>query len=170
MATCDLWIKTNQNFNQVLTTADLSEKYRRSCKKTWIQPWNTEQYELELKIIEKELKLSIEQLKSYVLQCEVYFARLERETHEEFQKWCLKLKQDTADAKYAVVETNGIQGEFICNGTEYGTNKNTYVTRDDELCDNSIFMHTNENRIENHTYFAENKQVVNVLVLIRRIK
>ena len=156
MATCDLWMKTHQHFNQVLS--DISEKYERNCKKTW------RQFELELGNIEKELESCGEWLKSYDLQCQLDFARLEIEIYEDFEKCRHKLRQDTEDAinrtskyaKYAIntkiVEMSRVQDEIIRIGDEYGVNINNNTCNDELICD-SIFIHINQNIIENQNCF-----------------
>ena len=79
MTTCEFWTKTHSSFNQVLSTTNLSEKYGRNCKKHGYNHLKTEQYELALEIMDNELKLSGELLKSYELQCRFDFIRLDKE-------------------------------------------------------------------------------------------
>ena len=147
MATCDLWMKTHQNFNEVLsTTTNLSEEYERNCKKTW------KEYELELAIIEKELESYGESLKSYDLKCRLDFALLEIEIHKDFEKWRRKSRQDLEDAinrtgkyaKYAfnpkIVETSEVQCKSTCIENENNIHQDINNTCNDELCCTSIFI------------------------------
>ena len=168
MATCDISMKTHQNFNQALsTTTNLSKKFERSCENRWRQPWQQRQYELELEIIANELELHDERIKSYDLQFGLDFARLEIDIYENFERQCHKSRQDLKDAinctdkysKYAMnskmVETSEVQGKITHIGNNLVSGANNICN--DELRSDSIFINTNSDNIKNQKYFNLNQ-------------